>query len=305
METVLVTGANGFVGHYLVECLLKNHFRVIATGRGPSRLPFEHDQLVYSSLDFSDQEAVKNALELYQPQFIIHSGAMSAPDACEQDRELALRINVTGTKYLLEEAARFSSFFVYLSTDFVFDGLQGMYKENDTTGPVNYYGTTKLLGEELVKAYEHEWAIVRTVLVYGRPLLNRQNLVTNTANALRQNKPLKIFDDQVRTPTYVEDLALALVKLVQKKKNGIFHISGKDVLTPYQVAVATAKFLSLDHSLITRVEAHEFEQPAARPLKTGFDISKAIKELDYHPVSFEEGLRKTFENDEKGGVGAQ
>ncbi|MGZ5287007.1 MAG: SDR family oxidoreductase [Flavisolibacter sp.] len=296
METVLVTGANGFVAHYLVQLLLQQNYRVIATGRGPCRLPFTHNHFQYECMDFTDKEEVELVLDKYLPDVIIHCGAMSAPDACDQDRETAHLVNVTGTENLLQKASQISSFFVYLSTDFVFDGHTGMYSEEDPTGPVNYYGHTKLMGEYSVKKYLHDWAIIRTVLVYGKPLLNRQNLVTNTANALQLKKPLKIFDDQVRTPTYVEDLAGALVTLVEKKCRGIYHVSGDDVLTPYQMAIQTAKFLSLDASLITRVEAHEWEQPAARPLKTGFNISKARKDLDYNPISFEEGLRKTFEN---------
>lgn len=295
METVLITGANGFVGHYLTGLLVSEKFRVIATGRGPSRLPFNAPHFIYESLDFTDPESVKDVLERHQPKIIIHSGAMSAPDACETDREKAFLVNVTGTGNLLHKAKELSAFFIYLSTDFVFDGRKGMYGEDDQTGPVNFYGETKLLGEELVKDYSHEWAIVRTVLVYGKPLLNRQNLVTNTAISLREKKPLKIFDDQVRTPTYVEDLAWAIMKMIKKRKTGIYHISGRDVITPYGMAMATARYLSLDESLITKVEAHEFSQPAARPAKTGFNISKAVRELGYNPVSFEEGLRKTFE----------
>ena len=295
METVLITGANGFVGHYLTGLLVSQNFKVIATGRGPSRLPYHAAHFIYESLDFTDDGSVKKVLERFQPTIIIHSGAMSAPDACETDREKAFLVNVKGTANLLNEARELSSFFVYLSTDFVFDGKKGMYSEEDETGPVNYYGETKLMGEDLVKDYAHEWAIIRTVLVYGRPLLNRQNLVTNTAISLRERKPLKIFDDQVRTPTYVEDLAWAIMKLVQKRKTGIYHISGRDVITPYGMAMATARYLSLDESLITRVEAHEFSQPAVRPAKTGFNISKAERELGYSPLPFEEGLKKTFE----------
>lgn len=294
MENILITGANGFVGHYLTGMLVRNGFRVIATGRGPSRLPFDAANYTYESFDFTDANAVHEILQRHQPGIIIHSGAMSAPDACEAEREKAFLVNVSGTANLLQNASELSAFFIYLSTDFVFDGKKGMYSEDDETGPVNYYGETKLKGEELVRDYSHEWTIVRTVLVYGKPLLNRQNLVTNTAISLKEKKPMKIFDDQVRTPTYVEDLAWAIMRLIQKRKTGIYHISGKDVITPYGMALATARYLSLDESLITKVEAHEFTQPAARPAKTGFNISKAVHELGYDPVSFEEGLRKTF-----------
>ena len=135
---------------------------------------------------------------------------------------------------------------------------------------------------------------MRTVLVYGKSFLSRQNLLTNTARALEKGEALKIFHDQVRTPTYVNDLAGAIVKIIEKKATGVFHISGEDVMTPYDMAVAVAEFLQLDISLISKVEEKDLQQPARRPIKTGFDISKAKTELGFKPVKFKEGLQKTF-----------
>jgi dTDP-4-dehydrorhamnose reductase len=133
------------------------------------------------------------------------------------------------------------------------------------------------------------------VLGYGKTFSGRENIVTNTAKALRQGKPLKIFIDQLRTPTYVEDLATGMVAMIEKGATGTYHLSGKDVKTPYDVAVETAHILNLDTSLITPVKAHEFDQPARRPAKTNFNISKAERELGYQPLSFEEGLKRTFQ----------
>ena len=295
MEKILVTGANGFVGFYIVKHLLNHHFHVIATGKGASRLPFTSGQLEYTSLDFTNNNEVEKILNHHKPDIIIHSGAVSKPDECEQNREAAYLTNVTGTIYLKAAAEKIGCFFIFLSTDFVFDGTKGMYKEEDRTDPVNYYGITKQLAEEQVMNHSNNWSIVRTVLVYGRPFLNRQNLLTNTAISLRKKDRLKIFHDQVRTPTYVEDLAKAITVIAKTKSSGIFHISGNDILTPFEMAVATAEYLGLDKTLITPVTEKEFEQPARRPLKTGFDISKAKKELGYQPVSFREGLKLTFE----------
>lgn len=104
------------------------------------------------------------------------------------------------------------------------------------------------------------------------------------------------MNDQIRTPTYVEDLAKGIMLIIEKRTTGIFHIAGKDILTPYEMAIATAGYCNLNKSLIKKVDASVFKQPAKRPLKTGFDISKARKELAFEPVSFEEGLRKMFES---------
>ena len=296
MQKILVTGANGFVGYYVVKYLLENNFYVLATGKGPTRLPFASDHFEYHTLDFTDEFQVCNFFIHHKPSVVIHSGAMSKPDECEENREAAFRTNVTGTIHLLNNAEDLKCFFLFISTDFVFDGAKGMYDEEAATGAVNYYGTTKQLAEEETMKYQSDRAIVRTVLVYGKPFLNRQNLLTNTANALKKGEELKIFNDQVRTPTYVEDLAKAIVTIITKRATGIFHISGEDVLTPYEMAVATATFLGLNKSLITPVTEDDFKQPARRPLKTGFDITKAKKMLGYKPTGFTEGLRLTFSN---------
>lgn len=294
MQKVLVTGANGFVGHYLVQQLLQKGFQVIATGKGASRLPFTNSNLIWETLDFTNHEEVRITFDHHRPDAVVHCGAMSKPDECETNREAAFLTNVSGTLHLMEAAKTHRSFFVFLSTDFVFSGEKGMYREDDERSPVNYYGETKMLAEDEVKKYSFGWSIVRTVLVYGKPFQSRDNILTRTVSALQKGETLKIFDDQVRTPTYVEDLAGAIVTIVEQRATGIYHISGEDVLTPYEMAVAAAKFVALDASKIEKVTEQDMQQPARRPLKTGFDISKAKKELGYKAVSFEEGLKRTF-----------
>jgi dTDP-4-dehydrorhamnose reductase len=297
MQRILVTGANGFIGHYLVEKLLNKGFEIMATGRGDSKTRFQHPLLQYVHLDFTEKEQVENVFRQYQPAIVIHSGAVSKPDECEADHAMADRINVHGTNFLLDASRDLRSFFVFLSTDFVFDGKKGMYKEEDERKAVNYYGETKIMAEDAVMAYPFNWAIVRTISVYGKNYADRPNIVPNVANTLRAGKTMRMFGDQVRTPIYVEDLAKAIVELVDKQKTGIFHVGGEDIRTPYQMAVETAEFLGLDAGMITEVTEDSFQQPARRPLKTGFDISKARKELGLSPVSFSEGLKRTFATD--------
>lgn len=294
MQTVLITGANGFVGSYLSRLLL-NGFKVVATGKGACRLDINHPHFRYESLDFTVEKEVSGLLATLQPEVIVHAGALSKPDECEQNREAAYRTNVTATGYLLTEAARLKSFFVYLSTDFIFSGEEeGMYSEDDAAAPVNYYGQTKLEAEALVKQYPFDWSIVRTVLVYGKPQGGRDNIVTMVAKNLAAGVPLKIFHDQVRTPTYVEDLAHGLKTIIDKRVTGIFHLSGEDVRTPYDMAVEVAQHLGYDSDMIEKVTEQSFIQPARRPLRTGFNLSKAKRLLDYRTTPFAEGLRKTF-----------
>lgn len=292
---ILITGANGFLGYYLVEHLLTKNFSVTATGKGECRLPFIHDKkFQWLSMDFTDPFSIHDVFEKTQPDVVVHAGALSKPDECERDQMKAYLINVEGTVQLLINSSDIKSFFIFLSTDFVFDGESGMYNESDIPDPVNYYGRTKLEAEEAVKEYEFDWAIVRTVLVYGRNHSGHNNILRTVQEKLEKGEEYNVVDDQVRTPTYVEDLAKGIVAIIQKKATGVFHLSGKDVLTPYQMAIKTADYLKLDSSVIKKVNAASFSQPAKRPLKTGFVIDKARKELGYEPLSFEEGLKKTF-----------
>ncbi|PZR25613.1 MAG: dTDP-4-dehydrorhamnose reductase [Citrobacter freundii] len=290
---ILVTGANGFVGHYLVKKLLQHH-TVVATGKGESRLPFNAGNFVYEQMDFTDPFAVHDVFEKYRPDIVVHAGAMGKPDECEEQQWQAYIVNVEGTVTLLTNAAEYDSFFVYVSTDFVFSGEKGDYTEEDPAGPVNYYGKTKQEAEEAVREYEADWAIVRTVLVYGQPLSGRSNILTIVKDKLEKNESYNVVDDQLRTPTYVEDLAEGIVKIIDQRATGIFHLSGKDKLTPYQMARETAAYLGLDQELIKRVTAADFSQPAKRPANTSFVITKANTLLGYEPLSFRQGLEKMF-----------
>jgi dTDP-4-dehydrorhamnose reductase len=131
-------------------------------------------------------------------------------------------------------------------------------------------------------------------LVYGKPVASRENLLTVVAKALEKGKQLSIFSDQIRTPTYVEDLAAGILQIIEKQVTGVYHLSGRDIMSPYQMAVAVADYLHLDASLIKSITEKDLKEPAKRPQKTGFNISKAKEELGYQPLSFVDGLAKTF-----------
>jgi dTDP-4-dehydrorhamnose reductase len=290
---VLITGANGFLGYYLAEQLLAKKFTVIATGKGNCRLPFSGNQnFQYAEMDFTDPFSVHDVFEKINPDVVVHNGAMSKPDACEQNQMLAYLVNVEGTVQLLINAVESKSFFVYLSTDFVFDGKKGKYKEDDPLNPVNYYGRTKQESEEAVREYEFDWSIVRMSFVYGKNHSGRKSFPELIREKLEKGEEYNVVADQFRSPTYVEDLARGIVSIIEKRTTGIFHFSGNETLSPYQVAVKTAEYLGLNHTLIKRVTG--FTEPARRPTRTDLVNDKAKKELGFNPVSFEEGLKKTL-----------
>ncbi len=243
-----------------------------------------------------DRLCCSSEAERTAPDVIIHAGAMTQADDCERSKDACWMVNVTATRYLLQGAEKAGAFFLFLSTDFVFDGLSGPYKEDDAVNPVNYYGASKVAAERIVKQAKVPWAIARTVLVYGvADDPRRSNIITWVKSNLEQKKKLKVVNDQWRTPTLVQDLAEGCKRIIDKKAEGIFHLSGKDMLTPYDMAMQVANYLNLDTKLFEKVDASSFKQPAQRPAKTGFVIDKAERELGFAPRSFEEGLKLVIE----------
>ncbi|HEX8504856.1 MAG TPA: sugar nucleotide-binding protein, partial [Hymenobacter sp.] len=156
---------------------------------------------------------------------------------------------------------------------------------------VNFYGESKLAAERLVQAGADAWAIARTVLVYGAAHeYGRTNIVLWVRDSLQAGKAIKVVDDQWRTPTLAEDLAQGCWLLARHGAQGIYHISGAEMLTPYDMALRVAAHFGLDYRLIERVNANTFSQPARRPARTGFRIDKARHELGYRPRTFAEGI---------------
>ncbi|HTE28663.1 SDR family oxidoreductase [Flavitalea sp.] len=297
---VLVTGANGLLGQHLTAKLIEDKYNVVAIGRGPARLPFPETEYRYYDVDIAAELAVHRVFSAESPEVVIHAAAMTQVDDCELNQELCERINVQGTSHVIINAEQFARKLIYVSTDFVFDGEKGDYAEEDDMGPVNWYGFTKMQAESIVETCDMPWAIVRTCLVYGTVLTGtRTNIINWVKENLKAGKPIKVVSDQVRTPTYIKDLVNGIMLILKQNGEGTFHIAGKDVLTPYDMAVKTAAFYRLDASLMTKVDASSFSQPGRRPLKTGFNISKAKNQLGYDPISFDEAL--VLMNEDLGG----
>ncbi|MDZ7606974.1 MAG: NAD(P)-dependent oxidoreductase [Cyclobacteriaceae bacterium] len=290
MRRILITGANGLVGQKLVELLeCEPDVEIVATGRGPARVSFEKAR--YLDIDLTNKDLVNFHVLNLQPSCIIHSAAMTQVDACENDNEACWIANVIATENLLEASVALDAFFQYISTDFVFDGTEGPYDEAAKPNPINFYGKSKHAAEQSVIRSGLRYAIVRTVLVYGvGKNLSRSNLVLWVKNNLENGRKIRVVDDQWRTPTLVEDLALGCKLIWRMEKEGIFHISGDEYLTPFLIAKQVAEDFNLDSSLIEPTNANEFVETGKRPLKTGFDISKAKRELGYAPHSLREGL---------------
>ncbi|GAB2613142.1 SDR family oxidoreductase [Belliella aquatica] len=291
-KSILITGANGLLGQKLVQQILdEGQFEVIPTGIGESRLPTSLKAAKWISLDITDRDDVLQVFEKTRPDFVINTAAMTNVDICEKEKKACEILNIHAVMNLIQAAEKFNSHLVHLSTDFIFDGEAGPYSENDTPNPINYYGWTKMKAEEKIKASKIKWTIIRTVLVYGIANdMSRSNIILWVKESLEKGETLQLVNDQFRTPTLAEDLAQGCLLTIKKQAEGIFNISGKEQLTPYDMAIATADFFQLDKSKIKETNSEAFTQDAKRPMKTGFIIDKAIKELDYCPKSFMDGI---------------
>ncbi|MBL7698164.1 MAG: SDR family oxidoreductase [Chitinophagaceae bacterium] len=296
MEKILVTGANGLLGQSIIRQLSGKNYKVVATGRGPDRIDGKFKGgYFYEAIDITDGPAIEKFILDQRPDIIVHAAAMTQVDQCELNKQDCYNINVTATRFIIDAAKAINARFVFVSTDFVFDGNNGPYTEGDEPAPVNYYGSTKMVAEKAVMESGLNWAIARTILVYGvAPTSGRSNIIGFVKDNLEAKKPIRMVTDQVRTPTFVDDLAAGILLIIEKKKQGIYHLSGEEVMTPYDIAIEAAKYFGLNQELISRSTSEEIKQPAVRPVKTGFNISKAKKELGYQPKSFREGLEALF-----------
>lgn len=287
---ILVTGSNGLLGQKLTQRLQRDEeVYPIATARGPSAVPLTRGE--FHVLDITNGEEVKKVVQATRPEVIINTAAMTQVDDCETQRDACWAANVTAVEHLVKGCASMGIHLVHVSTDFIFDGSHGPLDENETPAPVNFYGESKLAAERIILESNISWTILRTVLVFGVTRdMSRSNIVLWVKKSLEQKKTIQVVNDQWRTPTLAEDLAEGCYLAARKRARGIYHISGKDFLSPYDIAIRTAEFFGLDKSLIKATDSTKFVQPAKRPLTTGFIIDKARKDLGYEPHSFEEGL---------------
>jgi dTDP-4-dehydrorhamnose reductase len=253
----------------------------------------------FYSVDLTDKEEVRRMVETIQPDVVVHTAAMSKPDECHVNREEAFKQNVTATENLLSSAGKIQVagkqvHFIYISTDFIF-GENGPHSEEETAAPLNYYGETKLKAEEIVKASSFITAIVRPVFIYGKVWEGlRPAFIHWVKNNLEAGKQIKVVTDQKRTPTFVEDICAGIQAIIEKKATGVYHLAGPDILSPYKMAIKTAEVLQLNTQLIIPVTSETFPEPVQRAKRSGLNIEKARRELGYRPVSFEEGLKKSF-----------
>ena len=287
---VLITGSNGLLGQKILENLRKNDYTIIATSKDENRVK-QDNFYTYESLDITQEKEVNRVLNLYSPDVVFNTAAMTNVDLCETERAICDKLNVDAVGFLANSCLKIDAHLIHISTDFIFDGNDGPYSENDIANPLSYYGKSKYKSEKLLNNHLCKSSILRTIVLFGiAENLTKNNIVLWAKDQLENSNKINIIDDEFRAPTLAEDLAEACVLVAQKKAFGVFHICGKDLMSIYEMVVAIANFYNFDVNLINRISAAKLNQKAKRPLKTGFILDKAINKLGYNPHSFKECL---------------
>lgn len=290
---ILITGSCGLLGQELVALLSRiPNYDVLATGRGPAPA-FGEASVGYASVDVTDIRRVKEVFEDFAPHVVINCAALTRVDACETERELCWQVNVEAVENLVRLCRNAGTRLVQISTDFVFDGLEGPYQEDARPKPVNFYGKSKLAAENAVRQLNPDkWAIARTVMVYGTgQALRHENIAIWMINRLSNGDEIRVYMDQYRSPTYVVDLAQGVERLVRYNRSGVYHLSGRECVSIHDFAVTLAREFEFDQKLIHPVTSQEMVRPAQRPLRTGFIILKAETELGFRPRTLRQSLR--------------
>ncbi len=291
MKRILVTGSNGLLGQKLVYKLKdRDDLELIATARGENRL-IDQNGYAFYPMDIGNRSNVDDVIDRTRPDNIIHTAAMTQVDDCELDHAACDLANVDAVQYIVDAAERNNCHLVHISTDFIFNGEDGPYDEEGVADPLSYYGNAKWKGEQIVQNSNLNWAILRTILVYGIvDSMSRSNIVLWAKGALEKGEPINVVNDQFRSPTLAEDLADGCILAVEKNATGIYNISGKDIFSIIDLVKEVADYYGLDKGLINPVSSETLNQPAKRPPKTGFILDKARRELGYDPHSFREGI---------------
>ncbi len=287
---VLITGCHGELGSSLIE-RVSGKFDIIGIGRDEKKL-IDSNNYEYVEIDLLNRKGLKEVFLEYKPRFVINCAAITNVDKCEKEKELCWKTNVEIVQNIIYTCKRVNSVFIHISTDYVFDGKNAPYSEDGRLNPLNYYGKSKLASENLVKASELEYSIIRTSTLYSaRTVKQKNNFTMYLWRALSNGQKVKALVDEIRNPTLTENLADGIWKLINLQRNGIYHIAGKDIIDRYSYASEFAKFFGFDESLIESVSSNVMDNRAPRPENSGLLVEKAEKELFLNLFGIKEGFK--------------
>jgi len=281
----LVTGSTGLIGSQIIKDITKQNHTVYSC--------YHDDKPEYGTpiqLDLTDQNKIIQTIQDTKPDRIIHLAAMTNVDLCETEKDLATLLNVKATEVLAKQAAKQNVFFVYVSTDYIFDGKQGMRKEYDVPNPLGFYGKSKLEGELTLNNLASSWCVARTSTPFGIhpkkksfPLWVKENL--------ESKKEISVLTDQFTSPTHVPNLSKMLIEVATRQITGIIHLAGATRISRYQFAEMISDKLNLDKSLLKPAKTDEMNWKAQRPKDSSLDVSLATEILHEKPQTIQDSVK--------------
>ena len=280
---VLVTGSAGLVGQQVVKDLSNTH-QVFSCY---NKLKPEYGDSV--KMDLKNCEMISSILTEKKPDIVIHLGAMTGVDLCEKEKTSASEINTKATEIIAKECSKLNSFLVYVSTDYVFDGNLGMYKEDDITNPLGFYGESKLEGEKVVQNFSTNWCIARTSTPFGLHPTKKSFPMWVIEN-LQKQKQIDVLTDQFTSPTYVPNLSRMLIEISERRITGIIHVAGASKTSRYQMASMVSDKLNLDGTLLKQISMNKMKWVAQRPKDSSLDVSRASSILNEKPQKIDQSL---------------
>ena len=280
---VLVTGSAGLVGQQVVKDLSNSH--QVFSCYNESK-PEYGDSV---KMDLKNHEMISSILTEKKPEIVIHLGAMTGVDLCEKERISASEINTKATEIIAKECSKLNSFLVYVSTDYVFDGNLGMYKEDNVTNPLGFYGESKLEGEKVVQNFSTNWCIARTSTPFGLHPTKKSFPMWVIEN-LQKQKQIDILIDQFTSPTYIPNLSRMLIEISERRITGVIHAAGASKISRYQMASMVSDKLNLDGTLLKQISINKMKWVARRPKDSSLDVSRASSILNEKPQKIDQSL---------------
>lgn len=245
--------------------------------------------------DITNHGETYETIMKYDPDVIIHAAAMTNVDLCEDEIDQAYKINADATGNLAKIADENNMKIIYVSTDFVFDGKKGNYKEDDATNPLGIYAKSKYDGEVQLKQNTDNYAIGRVSVLYGWH--QRANFTTWVIDELRKGNSINIVTDQINSPTYADNAAEALLKLAKSDKTGVYHTAGNDLISRYDFTLKIAEAFNLDSGLINPITSDKFVQKAPRPRDSSLNVKKIEDELNFRMETCCESLKRMADDE--------
>ena len=289
---ILITGAEGQLGLALHQKLW-DKFDVFPTDKIISKSRYSRSS---KALDITDRSDVKTTINEINPDIIINCAAFTDVDGSERNKNQAHMVNVVGLQNLIH-ASDHNTYFVQISSDYVFDGDAGPYSEEDHTFPINYYGKTKLEAENILRGSRRKYLIIRTNVLYSEGLIFRTNFFSWVYKSLVNKKSISVVNDQISNPTYVPHLVEVIFLCIILNTEGIYHYGSDDYLSRYEFAIIIAEVFGFDKSLILPIDTKSLldkvkSYTAERPVNSGLKADKIESELNISTYSTEYSLKK-------------